>query len=264
MPDEESLRSFYASQEAAKCQYNFPEGSIRKHARRLFRWIHQAKPPPGFLLDVGCGRGVHLDVAREFGWEVIGVDDSPIARNICERRGQAVYEGLNLVVKRYGETAFDVITLWEVIEHSPDPWAFLTELRHLLKHHGVLALSTPNFNSIVARSNFASWHELRPPMHLHYFTPGSVKKLLEECGFHVLNQLTYASYSAFVDRGVDRVAGLLSLSESAAFLVKVACYKFAKPYFDHKLQSKLEGLGLLTMASPSEIPIPRLRKYFYF
>lgn len=86
MPDSESLRRFYASQEAVKSQYNFPEKSIRKHARRLFRWIRQAKIPPGILLDVGCGRGVHLEIARKLGWEVVGMDDSAIARNTCAAR----------------------------------------------------------------------------------------------------------------------------------------------------------------------------------
>jgi 2-polyprenyl-3-methyl-5-hydroxy-6-metoxy-1,4-benzoquinol methylase len=265
VPDDETLGRFYASEEAAEDQYNFPERSMRKHARRVFRWIHQAKMPPGVLLDVGCGRGVHLEVARSLGWDVIGVDNSPIARNICAARGLAIYESLSEIEKQFGETAFDVITLWETIEHSSDPVALLKQLRCLLRNQGVLALSTPNFNSIVARADYANWHELRPPMHLHYFTPESLHEALRKSGFQILNQLTYASWNAVVDRTIDKLSALVSLSPSAAFLLKVACYKFAKVYFDRTLQSKMQGLGLLSMSSPTNWTAPlRFRKNFFF
>ncbi len=263
--DGESLERFYASKEAAEGQYNFPERSIRKQARRCFRWIHQAKMPHGVLLDVGCGRGVHLEVARNFGWEVVGMDNSAIARNICAARGLAIYVSLDEIEKRFGEAAFDVITLWETIEHSSDPMALLRRLRRLLRNQGVLALSTPNFNSVVARADYANWHELRPPMHLHYFTPESLHKTLRQCGFHVFNQLTYASWNALVDRTVDKLSNSFSLSLSTAFLFKVACYKFAKVYFDRTLQSKMQGLGLLSMSSPTNWAAPlRFRRHFFF
>jgi len=264
VPDSQTLVRFYASREA-ECQYDYSERSIRKHAGRLFRWISQVKSAHGRLLDVGCGRGVHLEVAQALGWQCLGIDWSPIARQLCQARGLNVLDPAEVLdqPERY-KAAFDVITAWEVIEHQPEPESFLRTLKRFLNSSGVLALSTPNFNSIRARADYSSWYELRPPMHLHYFTPESLKKLLERCGLFVLNQLTYGSWNGSVDRSVDRVAGLLPLSEATALLVKVACYKFAKVYFDRQLQSKLQGLGLLTMAGPSEIPIPRLRKYFYF
>ena len=263
MPNEETLKSFYASEEAAKCQYDFPERSIAKNAQRLFRWIHQAKTPPGILLDVGSGRGVHLEVARKLGWEVVGIESTLFAREISAERGVTVYKSLELVEKKYGAGAFDLITLWEVIEHSVAPRNLLHQLRPLLKKGGVVALSTPNFNSVIARSNYAAWYEFRPPLHLHYFTPESLAKLMEQCGFHVLNQLTYGSWNGWIDRMVNKIAVLFFLKESVVFLIKVGCYKFMKIYFDYTLQSKMQGLGLLNMSSLDEWKVaPHFLKYF--
>lgn len=265
MPDNETIKRFYGSREA-ECQYDFPERSIRKHAGRLYRWIGQIRKPPGRLLDVGCGRGVHLEVAQGLGWECLGVDWSLIARQLCQTRGRYVLDPAEVLEEpeKY-EATFDAVTAWEVIEHQTNPESLLRSLKHLLKGSGLLALSTPNFNSIRARADYASWYELRPPMHLHFFTPESLRRLLEKCGYHVLDQLTYGSWSGVVDRTVDRFACSLSLSDSTSLLAKVACYKFAKVYFDRHLQSTLQGLGLLTMASPTEWkPNSRLRKYFYF
>ncbi len=264
MPNEEHLDQFYSSEEGIHVQYDFPERSIRKHAQRLFRWIHQAKRPPGTLLDVGCGRGVHLEVARKLGWDVVGVDHSSRAREICLQRGMRIYPGLDSLERDFGQGAFDVITLWEVLEHSRDPHVFLVHLRGMLKDRGILALSTPNFCSVVARANLATWHELRPPMHLHYFTPASLEKLLGQCGLKTLNQLTYASYNKTVDRRIDGITHALRLPEPVPFLLKTAWYKAAKTYFDRTLQSKMQGLGLLCLSSPSEwTPLPEFRRHFF-
>ena len=214
-------------------------------------------------MDVGSGRGVHLEVARKLGWEVVGIESNLFAREISAERGVTVYKSLELVDKKYGAGAFDLITLWEVIEHSLDPRNLLHQLRPLLKKGGVVALSTPNFNSVIARSNYAAWYELRPPLHLHYFTPESLTKLMEQGGFHVLNQLTYASLNGRIDRMVNKMADLFFLKESVVFLIKVACYKFLKIYFDYTLQSKMQGLGLLNMSSLEEWKgAPHFLKYF--
>jgi 2-polyprenyl-3-methyl-5-hydroxy-6-metoxy-1,4-benzoquinol methylase len=263
VPEEETLERFYNSAEAAAVQYDFPENSIRKHTRRLFRWIHQAIRPPGRLLEVGCGRGVHLEVAQRLGWETVGLDRSSVARQLCFSRGIPAADSLEEICQRYGRAAFDLITLWEVIEHIADLSPFLSAVRTLLKPRGVLALSTPNFQSIIARNNYADWYELRPPLHLHYFTPASLTRLLGRYGFHILNQLTYVSWHPSVDRIVTSLGSCLRLPESALFLSQVACYKLAKPYFDRTLQANLRGLGLLTLAATTSWPsVPTFRKYF--
>src|ERR1043166_5324503 len=115
----------------------------------------------------------------------------------------------------------------------------------------------------MAHSGYVDWYQLCPPVHLHYFTPGSLAKLLRQCGFHVLNQLTCTPWSARIDRAANRLAKTFSLPPSAAYLLQVICYKLGKVYFDRTIQHRLQGLTLLSMSSPKPWNVtPHFRKYF--
>ncbi|HWP65502.1 MAG TPA: class I SAM-dependent methyltransferase, partial [Candidatus Limnocylindria bacterium] len=104
---------------------------------------------PGRLLDVGCGTGLFLAVARRRGWSVTGVDGSVEAtRYARERFGLDVQTG-EFTTFAAGGDRFDVITMWDIVEHAREPVRLLAAARAALAPGGVVGLSTPNQRSIL-------------------------------------------------------------------------------------------------------------------
>lgn len=140
----------------------------------------------GKLLDIGCSSGAFLCTARELGWIVKGLEIAhPSARYAKEVRGLDVFAG-ELTTAGYPDEYFDAITMWEVLEHLPDPQAYIREINRILKRRGVFALSVPNFNSITRRLIKEKWWIMGPEEHLYYFTPASLRKVLGEAGFEII------------------------------------------------------------------------------
>lgn len=107
--------------------------------------------PRGRLLDVGCFTGVSLAVARKRGWQVTGIEPSQVGRAIAsERFGLELRPGL-LPDPTIASESFEAVTLWDVIEHVPDPGAVVGECWRVMKPGGVLGVGTPDIGSPLAR-----------------------------------------------------------------------------------------------------------------
>lgn len=161
--------------------------SLRTAADAECRHLPALPAGGGRLLDVGCGNGGFLALAKQAGWQVKGVDFDAGAVQAARSRGLDVYHG-GIDVLAECEASFDVITLCHVIEHVHDPVATLRRLHALLKPGGMLWLDTPNFSSLGARRFGVSWRGLEPPRHLVLFNPLSLKKALHEAGFQSFRQ----------------------------------------------------------------------------
>jgi hypothetical protein len=83
--------------------------------------------------------------------------------------------------------SFDLITLWDVIEHIPDPQPVLQMARQLLAPGGKLLLETQNVASRWARLLGPRWHHYKHEEHLYHFTPATISRLLVDTGFRVLD-----------------------------------------------------------------------------
>jgi 2-polyprenyl-3-methyl-5-hydroxy-6-metoxy-1,4-benzoquinol methylase len=105
---------------------------------------------PMSLLDVGCGPGVFLSLAREAGFDVTGVELEPTLADKARARGIEVLTG-DVVSIPMGERRFDVITLLDLIEHVPEPVALLERCRQLLKPGGHVVVYTPNHDALIVR-----------------------------------------------------------------------------------------------------------------
>ena len=147
--------------------------------------LAKRQPPPGRLLDVGAATGFFLALARPRGWDVRGVDLSEYACQVARGKGLDVFCG-SLEQYPAADASFDVVTMWDVIEHFPDPRGALSAAQRLLKPGGLLALNTPDAGSLVARLLGLRWHLVAPPEHLVLFHQDSLKRLLNEAGFEVL------------------------------------------------------------------------------
>jgi|GEM_PF-638788 len=143
----------------------------------------QGKPR---LLDVGCGLGFFLkEIEDQF--EIYGVEISTFQAQFArERLGLNVFCG-TLLQANYPDDYFDVVTLWEVIEHLPDPIEHIKEINRILKPGGLLALSTPNFSGLTSIVTKEKWHLYDPKEHLYYFSPKSIKNILQGSGFQITN-----------------------------------------------------------------------------
>jgi 2-polyprenyl-3-methyl-5-hydroxy-6-metoxy-1,4-benzoquinol methylase len=136
------------------------------------------------LLDVGAYTGVFVEVARESGWDACGVEPSHWAVAEARRHGLPLVEGTLASLDLKKET-FDVVTMWDVIEHFADPAAELAQAYDLLTPGGVIAVHTMNVESLAARLLGPRWPWLMD-MHLHYFSPRTLAQMLQKVGFDVI------------------------------------------------------------------------------
>lgn len=141
----------------------------------------------GRLLDIGCGNGGFLALAKQAGWDVEGIDFDPAAVETAQARGLDVRCGGYELLDKSREH-YDVISLCHVLEHVYDPKDLLQRIYQSLKPGGFLWLDTPNLQSVGARRFGPAWRDLDPPRHLVLFNPESLKRCLHEAGFCSLSQ----------------------------------------------------------------------------
>ena len=153
---------------------------LRRRHHALRRRVLARLAPGGALLDLGCGSGSFLrELRRDPRWRGVGCDLSRAA--LAQAAGQGLPVWLGDLTAARGP--LDAATLWEVLEHLPDPLAALRELRRLLRPGGLLLLSTPNAASLQAAAWGPWWAGWDPPRHLHLFTPRTLARALVAAGF---------------------------------------------------------------------------------
>lgn len=143
------------------------------------------------LLDVGCSLGFFLLEARKRGLEVVGAElSAESAEYAAMTNGLCVY---NSPVEElsFPERRFDVVCLWDVLEHVPDPLRLLQELRRILKDDGLLVIQSPNLDSAMRRTCGQHWSWWLLPDHLFHFTPTALSKLLENAEYKVVHNFTW-------------------------------------------------------------------------
>lgn len=150
-------------------------------ARRVLPWHGQ-----GRLLDFGCGGGSFLERMHRQGWQVTGVDISPIAvERVQSRLGLHAVLG-SLPHDKLEPGAFDVITMWHSLEHVHEPLKVLREARRLLVPGGRLIVAVPNIASLPFRWFGPAWYGLDLPRHLTHFSTATLGEMLTRSGFRPL------------------------------------------------------------------------------
>ncbi len=166
------------------------EGRVHTFARaldeleRVYREPGAGPVARGRLLDVGCHIGVFLELALARGWAAEGVEPSQWACAYARDRGLQVSCG-TLRSQHFPAATYDVVTLWDVVEHFPDPSAELREVHRLLRPDGLVGITTMNIDSLVGRLLGPRWPWLMQ-MHLYYFSERTLTAMLERCGFRVV------------------------------------------------------------------------------
>ncbi|MCJ7660942.1 MAG: class I SAM-dependent methyltransferase, partial [Anaerolineales bacterium] len=141
----------------------------------------------GRLLEVGCAAGFFLSVARERGWQVEGIEPAEFVAAYARKYfGVTVYNG-TLEEFQLAEESYNLVAIWDTLEHLPDPRQTLTRVHELLKPEGLLVISTHDINSWVARIFRTNWYQIGPHLNLYYFSPKTIQNLLTATGFYVIN-----------------------------------------------------------------------------
>jgi 2-polyprenyl-3-methyl-5-hydroxy-6-metoxy-1,4-benzoquinol methylase len=159
-----------------------PAGAVVLARRRALGY-----PPyqgEGRLLDFGCGVGGYVAKMAAAGWKAEGIDASPQAVRLGREAGLTIHEG-TLPGVDLAPGSFDVITMWQALEHVPSPKATLRAARDLLKPDGRLMVVVPRLDSREARWFGPRWFALELPRHLTHFTRETLRRHLEAAGFEV-------------------------------------------------------------------------------
>ena len=136
-------------------------------------------------LDVGCAIGDFLICAETVVDDVAGIELSAFAAGQARMRGVTVTSGDFLTVE-VSQASFDVVSMWDYLEHVPNPTATLSKAFEVLKPGGYLALSTGDADSLLARLAGRFWHLMIPPRHLYFFSPATIRRLLTTAGLDVV------------------------------------------------------------------------------
>ncbi len=142
------------------------------------------------LLDVGCGEGFFLFNASRAGYDAKGIEISDDAAEYARSEFGLDVEAKPFEELRLPDSCFDVITLWQVLEHVPYPLVMLREAHRILKPGGLLALSTPNAKGVPARILGRRWWNIRM-LHINQFTTRTLTAVLQRSGFKDISSVSY-------------------------------------------------------------------------
>ncbi|MEM2126163.1 MAG: class I SAM-dependent methyltransferase [Candidatus Methanosuratincola sp.] len=193
------------------------------------------------FLDVGCGLGFAVSMARFLGWDAIGVEPGPIGQVGRELLGIEVASAY-LEDTGFPDASFDIILSSEVIEHVPQPENFLRLLRKYIKPDGILCLTTPNAAAYSRESDGVKLEIISPGAHVSILSPGAMRQLLRQVGFR-----DYTVRFSEGTTGKSRMVVFASPQKSGARMLKYVktvdpeCTEFQRRYLNYVVDSRRDG-----------------------
>lgn len=185
-PDQHFLSQHYSFEAGYHRELESNPASVEFHAaeaRRNLALLSRHRQG-GTLLDIGCSTGLFLAKARAAGWVVRGIEYSADSAQVARTaHGLDVISGA-LQADSFAAAAFDVVTLWDVLEHVPDPQSTLRLAATLLKPGGLLVVKTPNVDGLYPRWSLKAlpyagfWGHPEPPGHLFQFSVRTLHRMV--------------------------------------------------------------------------------------
>ena len=182
------------------------EGSAASRWKDQIKLISKYKSG-GAILDIGCSSGGFLSTMNTRDWKLYGIEmESSTAQRAREATGATVFVG-DAVDAPFAPASFDVITAFDLLEHVYDPRQFLAKVLYWLKPGGIFYALTPNIDSWEAKVFGTHWFGLELPRHLSYFSPKSVRYVMNQIGFSEVSVGTPAV--SYVEHSTDYVRSTL-------------------------------------------------------
>jgi 2-polyprenyl-3-methyl-5-hydroxy-6-metoxy-1,4-benzoquinol methylase len=193
----------------------FRQRKLRQRRRFIERHAGQNR---GYLLDVGCATGLFLNEMAQSGWQTAGIEPVASAAQFAQGHfGLDVFHG-SLHEAPFEPGSFDVITFWDVLEHTFSPADELRRATALLRPGGLLALSLPNWHSFDRWLFGRHWHGFDPPRHLYVFSRQTLAAMLAQAGFSILEwRCFFPGYFFFI---ISLERWLKSVSPPTAVMAK--------------------------------------------
>jgi 2-polyprenyl-3-methyl-5-hydroxy-6-metoxy-1,4-benzoquinol methylase len=219
--------------------------------------------PKGKILDVGCGKGWFLKTMVEKNWDCFGVDLSgPEGKDL---EGYNIYFSTDITKKTF-DKKFDIITLWDVIEHVNDPNLLLSSIHKILNSNGYLVLETPNSGSVyrkIARKYWVSYN----PYHILFFSTKNLQNLLKKNGFQI-QEMETKNFNLICMEGLYRLGlpGFL-LSILSKYKDKKLNTSTQEDSFFQRFQIKMEILEEIYLRYPKIIlnyPLNKIVNNLFF
>ena len=154
--------------------------------------LGESVPDPVRFLEIGAGPGIALDVAKQrFGWDTWAVEPCDALIQSLADRGHTVTNGTLESAQPHLQPIFDILYLYEVLEHQSTPDDFLLRCWDLLRPGGLIVVVVPNeFSPLQMQAKKQLGLEsywLAPPQHLNMFSPKQLQLLLRRCGFKIVD-----------------------------------------------------------------------------
>ena len=225
---EEDLRQLYTERYFAGEEYRdylgdrpVIEKQFRLRLRKLLKFVQC--PVEKNMFEIGCAYGFFLSVAKSAFRSVEGVDLSTGATAYASNILGVNAHSQGFLTYEFGIVP-DILCMWDTIEHLRRPDLYIRKIAETLPPGGLLALTTSDLDSFVARIRGSKWRQIHPPTHLHYFSRDTLERLLRRYGFVVKEIGTEGVY-----RSADTMAYI------------ILCLRSKRP----ALYARLRQMGLL-------------------
>lgn len=226
-PNSYYTASYFSGQRSdGYADYRGAETILRREFSRTVDFIRRFCPS-GRLLDLGCAYGFFLKEARHY-YDISGIELAEDAAEACRRAGLPVLSGVadEANMAKIGE--LDLITLFDVIEHLPQPCDTLALSCRYLRPGGVIVLTTGDFASFAARLMGPKWRLMTPPQHLWFFTRESLRRMANTVGL----SMVYFDHPgkivplSLIDFQLRRMLGMRNSSTAAASRIGISVNLF--------------------------------------
>lgn len=191
----------------------------QNHLNRLEKLMKR-----GSILDIGCFAGFFLEIAKQHGWKVYGIEPSRWASEYATKKGIKII-GKDIRKTKIESNFYDAITMWDVIEHLSDPVEAIEKAKRGLKKNGLIAIGTPDADSLLFKI-LGGHHPYFIRMHLILFSPETLGKLLEQKGFEIQQIYKYGRTYP-INYFLDRIETKIKFTK---YLRKLTKFKFFDEY----------------------------------
>jgi len=229
-------------------QFNNMKGSL--FGKIVYTFLSKTiNEPPGIyngrLLDVGCGNGDYIETIAQYGWAVSGLEPNEQAVKCCIENGLDVKMGSAEKIL-WPDATFDVVRLWNVLEHTFSPHVVLNEIRRVLKDKGFLLIHVPNYYSADCDQFKQYWPNLEVPRHLHHFTHETLLKYLDKADFLLVRDC----YPGMLMSNLRATKDLFKAANISAYLFwsKALAVVFQKSIYRIALGSYKKDVGITILA----------------
>jgi SAM-dependent methyltransferase len=191
-PTQEEIGQYYPQEYEPYCQDRSENWIIKKvNLYGIEKRCQLINSLPGMgmggrLLDIGCSTGLFLnELQRYVHWQLWGIETSEYAARIARDSFKLEVFNGSLSQANYPTGYFDVVTLWDVLEHLPDPSDTLEEISRITKSQSYLVIRLPNYDSFDSKLFGPAWAGLDLPRHYYVFSKQNINRLLERIGFSI-------------------------------------------------------------------------------